>query len=705
MRETAGAGASGIAHRVVLALAGTVVAAAAFFLLAGTAQAGSDDRATRQAEIAARQAEREADVTARNAARQAEIAQRQAVRHAEVAIRHAIRHPEEMTLCDCRPAGGTGSPALYTTDADFDRGESNNVEHTPSDQLQLKERPEPFPYLWVAVSEQPAGATPFDPTFGTIVKIDTRTGQIVGEYASAPDNRPANPSRTTVDPWGNVWATNRFDNSVVRIGLVENHQCVDHNGIPGIQTSTGAGNVLPWPNTSGVDTNGGVDTAMDDCVLSYVRTTASGTRHISISTGPEMGVWVSGTGVNVAVFDLIDPMQSSDPTQAAIIRTEGPTGSRPAGTLFGGYGGLTDRNGFLWSAAQSASNGLLRWNTAFPLVLGPNATGYPNTFITGGGADFESYGLCIDSLGNVWNTSRYNDQIRKFGPNGVLLGTFTHGAQDAQGCAVDANDHVWVAHIIGSTTVGHLDSSGTFLETVVVPQGPTGLALDRDGNVWVTSFNDQTASRIVPDHDPAGGFTSVVDFTTATFAGRPYNYSDMTGSTLPVHAKSGSWEVVYDCGPTAPEGLWGPITMTALVPGDAKLIVTAASSVDGVTFSPPIVVAPGAVPAVPAGRYLKVRVVFVRATDNRSPVLEDLTIRGFDPSITDCCDEPPAPVPPLPPKVSPAPVLPSVGAPVVISVPGRPALPRTGASLSLLVLLAGLALAGGLTAVTLERRI
>ena len=56
----------------------------------------------------------------------------------------------------------------------------------------------PFEFIWVAASGR-----------GTIVKIDTGSGVILGEYWSAPQNRPQNPSRTTVDSNGNVWAGNR----------------------------------------------------------------------------------------------------------------------------------------------------------------------------------------------------------------------------------------------------------------------------------------------------------------------------------------------------------------------------------------------------------------------------------------------------------------------------------------------------------------
>ena len=37
-----------------------------------------------------------------------------------------------------------------------------------------------------------------------------------------------------------------------------------------------------------------------------------------------------------------------------------------------------------------------------------------------------------------------------------------------------------------------------------------------------------------------------VDFTTLDLGGNPYNYSDMTGSTLTGAPNNGTWSVVFD---------------------------------------------------------------------------------------------------------------------------------------------------------------
>lgn len=475
----------------------------------------------------------------------------------------------------------------YTTDADFAEGSSVNVVSSVPDQLQLDDEVRAFDFLWVAVS-----------TKGTIVKIDTRTGEVLGEYRTAPQGQPTDPSRTTVDKNGSVWATNRAGNSVVHVGLVENGQCVDRNGNGVIDTSTGLGDVRAWDNAGGANTNGGVSTALDECLLHYVRVSSSGTRHVSVTADND--VWVSGTGGRH--FDLIDGASGE------IVRREQSVG-------YGGYGGLIDPSGVIWS-----SRPLLRWDTANPLT-GPNGGNWR-------GYSHDSYGLCIDPEGNVWNTE-YGSRIHKFAPDGTLIGTYNHGGSLAQGCVADRDGHIWVAHSLSGNTVGHLRNDGTHLGNVTVGSGPTGVAVDGAGKIWATNYSSRTVSRIDPDAGPIGtdGQTRVgaVDFTSVDLGGNLYNYSDMTGSTLAGAPDTGTWSVVYDSGVDAAQ--WGRVAWTAQVPGDGSLTVTAASSENGSTFSAPVDATSGGLIDVPDGRYLRVTVSFKRSSDGDSPVLNDLTVR------------------------------------------------------------------------------
>ncbi|KKW16367.1 MAG: Cysteine-rich repeat protein [Parcubacteria group bacterium GW2011_GWC2_49_9] len=299
----------------------------------------------------------------------------------------------------------TGS-GTYTVDAEFDEGSLINVVHTPSDQLQLSDQVNAFNFIWVAVS-----------TKGTVVKINTDSGAIEGEYKTSPASHGnGDPSRTTVDKDGSVWLSNRSNvfegaGSIIHIGLVENGQCEDRNGNGVIDTSSAQDDIGAWADASG-DRN--VSTADDECIVHYVKmSNSSGTRHISVDASNN--IWVAG--LYSRNFDLVKGGKWNVPNSGTIIRSESSVG-------YGGYGGLIDKNGVIWSARS-----LLRWDTANPLT-GPNGgnwTGYSH----------DSYGLCIDSQGNVWDTSLSGDQIRKFNSSGVLQGTFGHGNYYAQGCVVD----------------------------------------------------------------------------------------------------------------------------------------------------------------------------------------------------------------------------------------------------------------------------
>jgi RHS repeat-associated protein/uncharacterized repeat protein (TIGR01451 family) len=455
-------------------------------------------------------------------------------------------------------------------------------------QLRLDDTTRPFNFIWVAVS-----------TKGTVVKIDTNTGAVLGEYWTAPNNEAKDPSRTTVDKNGSVWATNRANNSVVHIGLVENGQCKDRNNNGVIDTSRGYGDVRAWGNVSSTANNAAVLAAQDECILHYVKVRSSGTRHVSVTEDND--VWVSGTGGSN--FDLIDG------STGVIRRQENSVG-------YGGYGGLIDRNGVIWSARS-----LMRWDTARPLtgVSGVNWRGYGH----------DSYGLCLDPQGNVWNTSLANNRIYKFAPDGTQLGVYAHGSYYAQGCVAAPNGDIWVAHSLYGNTVGHLKNDGRHVGNVTVGSGPTGVAVDGAGKVWATNYYSGTVTRIDPNAGPVwsgDGTTRVgaVDFTTRYLGGNLYNYSDMTGSTLSGAPDNGTFSTVFDS--TVAGSEWGRVSWTGQVCGDGTVRVTAASSADGVTFGAPVAAPNGQDLNLANGRYLKVTVALSRSTKGDSPRVYGLTV-------------------------------------------------------------------------------
>ncbi len=496
-----------------------------------------------------------------------------------------IENPESCTTCESARVQIVGGQATYTNNSDFDNGSMVSVNYDDvADQLQLNNQSKAFDFIWVAASVR-----------GTIVKINTQTGEILGEYWSAPDGQGRDPSRTTVDNNGNVWAGNRAEysggkGSAVRIGLNENLQCQDRNSNGKIDTSTGLGDIKPWPNTGGADSNGGVSTAEDECICNYIRTAATGVRSIAVDTSNN--VWIGGTGNRM--HELYD----------------GITGQAITGTLFGpgcgGYGALIDNNGILWSS--QGGDCLLRYDPINKTVLT-----IPNSCT--------SYGLGRDSQGNIWNSQYSCGSVRKYTPDGVQIGDFSTHGNNPRGVAVTSDDDVWVANS-GSDTVARLSNAGVWKLNINVGMMPTGVSVDSNGKVWVANYGSSNVMRI----DPA---TNLVDLTLSLGEGAyPYDYSDMTGSSLIAPPNTGSWTAIYSSGQTEK---WSKISWTADTPGDSMLAVKAATSDDGTTFGPYVDVVNGASLSISESEYIKVAVSFTRATTKESPILYDLTITTNEP--------------------------------------------------------------------------
>ncbi|WOO40240.1 tandem-95 repeat protein [Rubellicoccus peritrichatus] len=476
----------------------------------------------------------------------------------------------------------------YTTSADFEEGDLLALLTNVPGELYGKNDISVFNYIWVAKTDK-----------GTVVRIDINTGEILGEYRTAPEGQPLSPSRTTVDARGGVWVGNRGGNGVVHVISPLDPNIIDRNGDGLLNTSTGLGDILPWPNTNNADATGGVSTAEDELIQHYVKVNSSGIRHVSVNN--DNNVWVSGTSGRR--FDLIDGETGE------IIRSEGSVGR-------GGYGGLVTPDDVLWSTRP-----ILRWDTTQPLA-GPEGGSW-RTY------PFDSYGSGIDSQGNVWISQYGGGVVRKFDPNGDPIGVYSHGNRGrARGVAADFNDHIWVAHSDGGT-VGHLLNDGTFIGNVSCGRGPAGVALDANGKIWVTNRSGGTLTRINPNIGPIGadGVTpiGVVELTTRHLGSNNlYTYSDMTGSTLQSFNQVRRWSTVYDS--SIPNADWGPLQWTADFCGASGLEIMVELSDDGDNFTPPEPITASDPTPSAQGRYIRVTVNFVLDDDGVSPRLYDLTV-------------------------------------------------------------------------------
>jgi serine/threonine-protein kinase len=160
---------------------------------------------------------------------------------------------------------------------------------------------------------------------------------------------------------------------------------------------------------------------------------------------------------------------------------------------------------------------------------------------TGAAASFHSpAGLAVDSSGNVYVGDEFNEEIRKITSAGVvttLAGSTTSGSSDGTGAsasflnpfgvAVDSSGNVYVADLsnsklrkitpagvvttlAGSASPGHADGPGTSASF----NGPVGVAVDSDGNVYVADEANNEIRKITP----AGDVTTLAGSTSSGHA-------------------------------------------------------------------------------------------------------------------------------------------------------------------------------------------
>jgi sugar lactone lactonase YvrE len=135
-------------------------------------------------------------------------------------------------------------------------------------------------------------------------------------------------------------------------------------------------------------------------------------------------------------------------------------------------------------------------------------------------------GMVFDSNGNMFVADSYNNVIRKVTPYGVVT-TFAGtaglcGSTDGsgfealfhapEGLAIDANDNLYVADTCNSTirkitpygvvttVAGSAGLKGSVNGTGIAARFvcPVGVAVDKNGNVYVTDFTDHTIRKITP---------------------------------------------------------------------------------------------------------------------------------------------------------------------------------------------------------------
>lgn len=347
-----------------------------------------------------------------------------------------------------------------------------------------------FSYIWIANSSE-----------STVSKIDTYTGVEEGRYRTS--TGADNPSRTSVNQFGAVAVGNRDGGGGITKIAAREEDCVEKNGMPGIQTSGGANDVMGFME--------------DECVLWQ-------TPMLVLDSGPRAIAWEGG---------VVDPITCENTVPnprlwvaygeiaQQVFRLDGDTGvvldqtTIPAldGRI---YGGAVNADGDLWMVNRGG-NVLYRVDA---VDLSHEAHPIPST----------PYGMGVDQNGDPWvvtydngplldHVYRFDVATASFVDAGGLFGYY-------RGMNIDREGHAWVA---GNKPcrLAKFDVATTSLVDDSIPlpgcETPVGVSIDVQGFVWVVDQNG-TAYKLDP-------VTHAVSLSVSGLVG-PYTYSDMTGAGL-----------------------------------------------------------------------------------------------------------------------------------------------------------------------------
>ena len=488
---------------------------------------------------------------------------------------------------------------VFTTDTDFEQGTPVGTVYE-NGQLTLGKQSVTWPFIWVPNSNE-----------GTVSKVDVRTGAELGRYRTCPTGVNGQPSRTTIDQYGNCWVANRQSGTVVKLGLLESGQFIDRNtnGVPNTSyDANGDGDIsssemLPW--------------GQDECALYEVilipgkeGTFTPGT----YTNGYVDNYWNPGPrGIAVDYFGNVwagthDAMKYYylDGPTARIMRTNDLTSVAHAP-----YGAVIDANGILWSSGykESGQNNILRLDPA------DNSMSVINL-------DFHTYGLGLDHYNHLFVSGHQESKLARINVlTGVRDWTITAGYL-SRGVAVTDDEDVWVASS-SEGNVWRFSNDGVFKGKIAVGATPTGVSMDSAGKVWVVNDGDEYIKRI----DPAIGACGAVDLSKRIIGGLHYGYSDMTGIIArSTTGRFGTWTLTHDAVVRLTQ--WGVLSWNGYEPTGDNIGVRVRSSDDGVIWAGWETATNGApLTATPPGRFLQVELSLRAHPGAAAPLLYDLTVQ------------------------------------------------------------------------------
>lgn len=440
--------------------------------------------------------------------------------------------------CQKDGAGTSGDPFILTGDPE-DNQTSQGVVLDPNGAVTIDVRRVESQFIWIANTGE-----------GTVSKVDTRTFEEVGRYITGPNGQGNDPSRTSVNTFGDVFVGNRSGQSVTKISAL-GEDCADRNGDGVVTTSTGPADVKPW--------------GQDDCVLwntplangGIIRAVAAqDVRANDDSVQP--AVWVGGWNGRIWKLD-------SD-TGNILVDTDAPVSP---------YGFALDGSGNLWMASLGPSLGRVDTNRCLD-----NASCAAAACAGEGAGDacvkqvvdvgYTTYGITVDFKQRVWMGG---NRVLRYDHTAAPGTRMTYVDQLAFVHGISADDKGWVWGAGYNAGVYRINADNP-TENIAVPGtqfSAKGMAVDLDGKVWSINQGESTATVIVP----GAGVNDNQVSTPVTNLVAPYTYSDMTGAQLRfVTNERGYYRRIFEGCPTATGGLktdWQELRWDVETPGNSKV--------------------------------------------------------------------------------------------------------------------------------------
>jgi hypothetical protein len=350
-------------------------------------------------------------------------------------------------------------------------------------------------YIWIANAEQ-----------GTVSKIHTRTLEEEGRYYTRADGN-GNPSRTSVNLSGDVAVANRHG------GLTKFYsdpsKCEERNGVAGIQTSSGAADILSWD--------------MEECRAWYTEFPTTNQRPVAWTPGTVTPGTCESTGEQVWTVGSATPSLPGTGGMGGVIAwlVNGDDGSIAeevpidgfSGLQLGAYGGAVDGQGNLYFVPM----GGITFGDKFLARVDIETLDVELHLMPAG---VSSYGVTVDHTGRPWVSSILGSGAARFDPETEEWDVIS-GFISAGGLAEGPNDMMWIATNVGANSVDiHTMMPGPVF-ALPGGGGTKGISVDTDGYVWAIN---EIAYKVNPDNGvPVGSYAGLTG---------PYTYSDMTGGAL-----------------------------------------------------------------------------------------------------------------------------------------------------------------------------